>query len=831
MESIEDSSLSHIINDLKHYSKTIDIPQNLRDKILRTKLTALVRDLTPSSLDKEAMSVINRVLIQLQRDRNCAIKDVLTTSDSATLLELVTNSLRQSLAEIPEFILRMIHEYVISDGEVSSSILVQIIELGEREQLNNFKMVLSYVLKNRGTNVNEDFTKELFASLKEQKKINLSYFEDFTNVVTHMKASKFLINNELVTSFVRYVETLFENSAPEMHEYKDLDKSLYRLQKYANQLISECLCNIDLPTKLRLLKFKTELNSVSSEEDDTQKCKEILKNIYESDKDFQSLERALSCLAESDESFAEHLLLKSASAQEDFANLHSTVRELILNSGTKYSANMRWKASFSKLLELQNCTEEDLVEKALGLFDTFSNEELDASQALADAMQVYLCTTNSRPNDTFATLLLENFQSKYDSEFTVHLFKHMIDKAIDVDDNSLAYALFQESLRLSSAHWSLQGDPLITRTLNRLIVSVCKYHDQISDAFPKFRKIKQHMTSQVSVEAVTCLAHKMLKEECVGDTIEMLKRELPQIGKSSAQKLPVTPLCYRPYRELFDLLHNFVITYDGEETHETNWVLYGELHKYFHVPFETYLPALKFFCKVDRLNAALVIFRQIKMLHDIHGSQHVNLPPLREIYMFLLRTFGDKLYEEGVVEIHEYLKMDIDIERQDIELQNSILNAYSNLQNVGKVRDLFLSISSDSKLSGGINEETIQIMIKTYTYSDMLYVKKFWNNLSQFGVFPNHDVYKQYVIAHTYHGFIEDAVKLVEEIDDYNLEFTTDMLLAMYNYCLDPIKQQKIGEWAKNNHEEMWTDLSSSGLLKSASPYLPERNLLVLPKK
>lgn len=829
MEKDEKNPLYNNISDLKHYLKTTEIPQNLREGILISKLTTLVENLTPTNFDYETISLVNNVLLQLQRGRKCAIMDIIPSEMSESLFEITANTLKLSQSsKMPEFMLRMIQEFMRTEKPVPTLVLLQIIELGERLDFSNFLLVLGYVLKNRGTNIKEDFTKMLFSHLETNRKLNLSAFEDFMEVTSYNESAKILLNGDLASSFIRYVESLFKDSIPEVHEYKDLNRSLYRLQATSNDIISSCLCNVDLATKLRLLKLKSELNSVLFNNSDIQSCEDILKSITNSEENLQTIDSTLLSLTETDESYADALLLESTKLNDHAKIMMNTVLPHIVNSD--YTAKLRWKASFLEIAMDHSKLENTLFEQAQSLYSSFSTEDLNPSDALTDAVQIYLGLGNHRPDDAFVTVLCDDFELNHNCEPSVLLFKYMIDKALDLKENDLAYNLFQKSLGITSIHWNLQEDPRITLTLNRLIVSICEQPGNINEIFPKFREIKQHMTSHVSVEALKCLAEKMLKEECVGDTIEMLKRELPKIEKLSPQKLPVSLSCYQPYKDLFDLLHGFVITYDGEETHETNWVLYGELHKYFHVPFDTYLPALEFFCKVDRLNAALVIFRQIKMLNEIHGSEHLNLPPLREMYMFLLRTFGDRLYEDGVVEIHEFLKVDTDIERQDIALQNSVLNAYSNLQNVGKVRDLFLAISSDSKISGGINEETIQIMIKTYTYSDMLYVKKFWNSLSQFGVFPNHDIYKQYVIAHAYHGFVEDAVKLIEEIDDYNLEFTPDMMLAMYNYCLDPVKQDEIADWAEKNHKKMWTDLSNSGLLKSASPYMPEKNLLVLPQ-
>ena len=198
------------------------------------------------------------------------------------------------------------------------------------------------------------------------------------------------------------------------------------------------------------------------------------------------------------------------------------------------------------------------------------------------------------------------------------------------------------------------------------------------------------------------------------------------------------------------------------------------------------------------------------------------------MYLYLINEFGDKLYEEGIIEIHESLKMDLTLDYQDRELIHSIMNAYCNLQEVSKVRDLFLTMSLNPKDEGGVDETSAMLMIKAYTYHDLMYVEKFWNNLTTFGLIPDYKLLKQYLIAYSYHGLIDKSIEIVENIEqDYDLELNDDLLINMYNYCYEIQGQQKLQNWATKNHPEIWNNIVKSGKLIQASGYKPNENFLV----
>lgn len=824
----EVSEISNRISDFKYYLKTTEIPQKLRLSLLKTKLAEIVHDVDDYSSNQEMISTINAVFMHLYRTHGGSLEGILSPDEIYKLFQKTAGGLPQSgLFELPEFMVRLTQQFLTSDQIVPDKTLLLIITLGSSLKFSEFSAILGYIIKNKKSLLSSTFSKAVLDHLKDRNELNLASYEAFLSV-SNGEISPLLLTDEFATSFMSFVETLFEERNPRVHEYQELDKNVYRIQFVTNRLIEQAFDHLQTNTCLTLLKFKADLNTVVASDLDVLKIQKMFTILNEKgkDSDFMDIKAVIFKHDLFDESLADTLLVELTKQRELFAQMRLSLSEFIMADDVKFTLSLRLKAAIMQVIESSEDSEEDLLPVLKSVFTPYLELTENLQDSYTNIVQVLMFSGKAEPNGTIIQRLKEVFQVNYEFEPTILSFQYRIDRGIEMEDAVQSYQVFEESLKYGSVHWNLNSDPSILQTLSKLIQALGETEEGISTIFPKFRKIKLHMSTQVSAEAINALAKKMLVEECVGDTKELLKRELPTIPKDSVTRIQVTPPWAYAYGELFNTLHNFVISYANEETHETNWVLYGELHKYFEVPYNTYMPALEFFCKVDRLNAALVIFRQIKKLNELHGTTQY-LPPLRDMYMFLLRTFGDRLYEEGVVEIHEYLNMDVHIQDQDIDLQNCILNAYSNLQSVGRARDLFLTISANAKQNGGINEETIQIMIKTYTYSDMLYVKKFWNNLSQFGIFPDYNIYKQYLIAHVYHGLTEDAFALVDEIDDYNIDFSPDLLLSMYNYCLDLEKQVEIEKWAIENHREEWESVKQSGLLKTASNYMPDTNLLI----
>ncbi|OBA23870.1 hypothetical protein METBIDRAFT_30246 [Metschnikowia bicuspidata var. bicuspidata NRRL YB-4993] len=815
------------IIELKHYFRTRDLSKDARMRHLRAKMEELVGVPVENHWADDYFTTIDAVFMSLHRENGVA-DYLLPKEDLFVLFDKTARFyLDSGRSDMPQYMAILALAFTKSDMTPPTSVLVNIVEIGSRAKFGGLSSSLSYVLQSRTVTIGPDFIPSLLERQAQNALIILDTYESLLAAADSSNQHR-IVNDEFVRSFISHVQEVFADSNPKIHEYLDENRNLHRIQYISNKVIHEYLKAANTQDVLRLLKLKADLNSVHANESDIDALETIMMHIqaHGEHDNFSHIQQVLFTQDIDDEEMAQCLLSQAAKGKSQYDVLLLNICDFVIGDEIKFSSSLRlqsllWKASLSQ----RDKPYHQVFPEVKRIYDPFANNRETASNVLSDVLRA---TSTFQVSDTqgLLDLIYQNFVEIYDIDLSIMDYKLMIDRFLEQKDLELAYSLFQESIEIGLAQWVESADPSIAATLDNLVISLFQTDAAVADIFSKFKKVKQHMPVSCSADALHAIAQKMLAECCVGDVMELMKRELPAIEKDSYRKIRTDlPYC-SPYDRLFHLLHQFVVTYKEDTTFQTNWVLYGEMHKYFHIPAHTYLPVIKFFCETGRLNAALLIVRRMKMLSELHADSNINPPPQREIYVYLLKVFGDQLYEEGVVEIHEFLKMDTNIQTQDIHMQNSILNAYSNLQNIGKARDLFLTISSNPKQEGGINEETAQIMLKTYTYSGLPYVKKFWNSLSLYGIFPDYGIYKQYLIAHTYHGDVAEAIKLVEEIDDYNLEFSSDLLLSMHNYCIEPEKQAEVVDWAKENHKEKWEDLIEGGLLKSATPYMPDTNLL-----
>lgn len=840
--------------EFKHYMKTTEMPINLRRRILSDKFSEFVTEVTDFNKNPMTIPILNSVFLNLYNLNGRQLTDlktgqamgVLNDNDLITLFEKSSSAITSENTSnliLPEFMAILAKHFLqLQSDIIPMRLLVLVVDLGSSVRYSNLRNTLDLLIKSQSSKLNPEFTLHLLKYYDNKGQLTMSVFEDIL-FVTKKYPETNIIDDYFYNRYMEYVELLYKDVQPKVHELKNLERDIDRVQIITcTKVIDEAdLGKLSMGVLLKLLHLVSELETVNRRPESKASIEKILD--YIGNKHGEKLNNSLQSIKEEifkqnldDESLLETLLALTWSNSK-YKSIAQLLTDYVMKDSIKFSEILRFQTSIYDLIgnSIGALSESGLADAIIMKVEEIveyksvngdHEDTIDLSELYTRIIQALLSQDKIMPRGELTQAITAYFVRTHGVEPSVYSFKLLLDKSIDLQDHIKAVNIFEDSLE-SYTQWPCNSDPTIHRSLNDLIVLICSEMDDVDLIFPIFTKIKQQMVNtQCKVEAIKAMAKKMLKAEYVGDLIEMLKRELPKIEKDDTIKLPIDGEYGAKYRELFDILYKFVITYNNEGTHETNWVLYGELHKYFHVPFDSYLPAMKYFCEKDRLNAALIIFRQLKRLSELHGN-HKHLPPLRDMYMYLFQTFGEKLYEEGVEEIHEYLKMDINLPKQDIALQNAVLNAYSNLQEVGKAKDLFISMSTVPKLVGGINEETIQIMIKTYTYSDMIYVQKFWNNLSQYGIIPNYPIYRQYLIAHVYHGLVEDAMQLTEEMADYDLEVTADTLISMHNYCLDAADQTKIADWARKNHKETWNDVVCSGSLKGAEEYMPENNLIV----
>lgn len=820
------------VNDVRHYLKSTDVPENIRRKILSEKLSSLVEYTADIEAAPIVLPTLNLALLH-SHNRGESFTSILPVP---SLEALFNNTARyvssREQVEYPQFMALLAIELLKSPGPIKTEVLLNIIDMGSLLRLGDFKSTLSFLLSYRAASLPPNFASDVLQHLQRTNRLDLNKFEVLAELDL-LSDDVVLVDDAVVTHFITYVESLFPDTKPNLHEYKDPERNIYRVSFAANTLIEAAKAAtslVSIQSLLTLLKLQTTLNSIVSSKNDQEIVESILIELKTrcQGSGYSNLKQVLFEQDLFDESLSETILLETASRTDTHREMCIEMAAFIKNDDIKFSPSLRARAHLlHELHMLHTPTVETATAKILEVMSPYVEESEEATKLFSDIAEV-LTKLRFLPHTEMYLFLTQEMALQHNLPgMDLYFYKHFIDCGVLIDDSEFALKVFYDSTQNCSSSWAESPDPTMAITLNKLIQALVGDSLDIAHIFPVFRQIRLHLVGSLTAETLNALAVPMLEANCVGDVMEMMKRELPKMNKDSYLRLATENPWAHAHRALFDTLMGYVVSYKGDETAETNWLLYGELHKYFQIPFDSYLPAMKYFCEVNRLNAALVIFRTLRLLNDLHGDKNTNRSPLKEMYIYLLKVFGDNLYEEGVHELHEFMKMDVSLQHQDILLQNCLLNAYTNLQDIGKARDTFLAISSNPKSDGGVNEETIQTIIKAYTYSDFSYVARFWNNLSSYGIFPNHGIFKQYVIAHVYHGLVEEAVELVSSIDDYNLEITDDLLLAMHNYCLEPHKQKEVVKWLIENHKEQWLELKQSGLLKNASGYEPDSLLLL----
>ncbi|KAG7192876.1 uncharacterized protein KQ657_001333 [Scheffersomyces spartinae] len=801
---------STIIKDLKHYSRTSDMSDRMKQKMITSILEKLAYSET--ALTRDAVQAIDQAVTYLYRQNGGSIKGTISEKQ---LVQIFNKSAAYIVCLkrlwIPNYMSLMMKSFV--DGTTSSPRVISYMAvLGSMAHNGSLEIALSTLSKR--VSITTAVVDDLVILYDGLDRLNLGFYESVLTSLNEVDLGDYFFDQ-----LINHVESLYSTTVPLIHEYLDQERSLDRVMMILGRITPQHIESMSFGCVVRLFTLAKDMEEALDGKQPS--LSELIMTHLESKASLDSSELKDIIFSVPDEPLICNLLLSSYVNHPRLFNL--LVNQIESNS-SKYSPETLIQ---SKILSASLFNEAELVGYTKNIIEeTATYLPIDETKLYEKLIQIVLVRLDISSTGTFVNTISDYMRSR-GAHISLKTYKNLIDRALKDGDVETAIHVFEDSLE-DSVNWTEDLLPSVLKTLNNIIIGATEVESgssNVEESFRIFLKVKQQMsTTPVNINAMCAMADRMLESECVGDLIEMMKREFPKIDKNALQRLPLDKPWGIKYRQFFDKLQSYVITYTNESTFETNWVLYGELHKYFNAPFESYLPTMKFFCEKDRLNAALIIFRQIKRLNELHGD-HSFPPPLREMYMYLFQVFGDKLYEEGVDELHSYMKMDVSLPKLDIELQNCILNAYSNLQEVAKARDLFLTIVSGST-NGKISLETATIMIKTFTYSDLVYVKKFWNNLSLYGVTPDYSIFRQYLIAHVYNGHVEEACKLVKEMDDYGLELSSDTLLALHNYCLEDYHQKQVIKWAEKYHKQLWIQAVDSGLLRTADNYVPDRQLL-----
>ncbi|ANZ76239.1 BA75_02975T0 [Komagataella pastoris] len=431
------------------------------------------------------------------------------------------------------------------------------------------------------------------------------------------------------------------------------------------------------------------------------------------------------------------------------------------------------------------------LEQQIENLENDESEEVHHLQSVESYNKILEAVLNLDKPEDYIVQLTTWWKSEHGLERNSDSFALLISKSLDQNDYQKALHCFEESLA-EYVHWGVDEEGINMTHLFRLLsMYITESSDAISEKFTVFQKVKS-FGHRLDKETLAVMAKLILDQVYIGDLIELLERELPPFDDPKNDRFEVSQ-----YSSLYNLLMDFVLSYEKDS--EINWLVYGQIQKYFHVPQESYIPVMKFFCEHERPNAAYLIFHTMRNLHKKKGLDS----PTEEIYTYLFSEFGKQLYEEGVFKLHLFLKMDQKV-NVDINMLNAILEGYVNLQDILKARDVFNNALSLPK-EKGVNETTINLMLKTNTYISLQHTKNFWNNLSQIDYTPTVSNLKQYLIAHCYHGKYSEALKVLQTSRSYgDLEIDADLLATVYNWTLSPKARLQLKEWAQTELPESW---------------------------
>ncbi|KAI5957910.1 hypothetical protein CANMA_004342 [Candida margitis] len=770
-KSYSNPSIQQYHDEFTTYLTDTKLPNKLKRKLVFSK----IEDLIQQPVGTEGINLLSYVLKNITENRSNEPIPL------GLAVKIFNNTYNYLLSERPDFLERLMRQLIANGNELPDQTLILWMDFVSRQSVGveNIYHRLEY-------RMNDEFVDKYFDFLKSNHRLNLGIFESLCKV---------RVNDSFVYALNEYVESLFGDELPEVHCFEDLEKSLDRVQMLVSDVIEKIdTKKLSVPALFAIFKLNEEFLQVSA-----------------------------SSQAEAGRSKLVHgLALRTNEVLDTIKGQigqDGTLMESLLFAARRYNMKL-CNASAKLILSDQKCSSAMKIEAKL-MNEILSQQKLEVilkSEEVSE--EIFEATIQavsiSHPHLTDVAFDYYRANGLLPS---AKVFKAMLDSAISENNFTLAFKIFTDST--SYLQWPDYYDDLaIAKSLNDLIQCVVA-NTPIRDSFPMFQKIKAQLQQPINIDSINVMSSAMLEANLVGDVLEMLKRELPRI-KDEKLRLPIDKPFGHKYLQLFNTLHTYAISNTFDKSVANNWYLFTHLYKYFHIPPDCILPTLKFFCQHERWNGALLIFNKMVDQHQLHGD-HSFPPPSPEIYMYLLNEFGDKLYEEGVIQLHDWLKMDTNIPRVGLELTNVIMNAYCNLQDVAKVRDLFIAANVNDK----VDEESAIIMIKAYTYNDLHYVEKFWDNLSKFGLVPNYDMYKQYLIAYAYYGKTEKAFELVERIDEYDLNVSEDLLLNLHNYCYIEDKQHEIKEWARTNFPQLWNNVEKSGLLIEATGYKPHEHFLV----
>lgn len=432
-------------------------------------------------------------------------------------------------------------------------------------------------------------------------------------------------------------------------------------------------------------------------------------------------------------------------------------------------------------------------------------EELDqiVSQDVFNKL-LLICIYTSK-SKLFIEEMTEFFREEFGISRDAHSYKILIEDAFSKNDNSSAVALFQESLEIDFIDWANEKDGRYLDVVLKLLANFIKEENDLNEIHQLYLKYKS-FGRLLNRECISAYFVKLMNNKLIGDCLALLKKELP---KRDEKFLP------NDYPDIYSSLLKFTLEFN--EDYELNYECYTRLSEHFKLNYQDYFPLLLKFCDYKKPKLSYMIFSNLRKL----AKENLQTPPNEAMYLMLFERFGLLLYEEGIFKLHSLMKVDMNI-TPDINLLNSVLESFTNIEELIKVRDIFDTILA-LPLDRGMNSRTVSIILKSQTCATIWHLELFWNSLSDYNYLPTRANYKQYLIGHCYLNYFDILIDLIEAWGQQNeLVIDDEILKILYNWTPTIEGKQRVSSFAESNYKQIWNHVKLSGELLEGDEETPQ---------
>lgn len=411
--------------------------------------------------------------------------------------------------------------------------------------------------------------------------------------------------------------------------------------------------------------------------------------------------------------------------------------------------------------------------------------------------------------DSYVDAIIAHFKEQYQVDCDNASYCILMNRRVHCKDAEGALRLFNQSIN-DGCQWSGDEDRQI-ETLSALLVAMCEMRPvNVDQVFDTYAQIYGYSEKPLLRAAQTALLRIMVqlinRKEDAGQIQQYIEQ---QFGCLRGEHVP-PPAIGLPFDQNTDLVQIMMDKVMTCPDYRVAWEIYGMLNQLVRLPFDTYLPCMRRFCQLGRPDAALLIFKYVRA-----RSRTGQIPaPNTDMYVYLFDEFAHQMYEEGVNDLLTEFRTDLCMEA-DMQVMNAILRAQTELDDPDGAYSTFDEIANFPAGTGADND-TITTMLRLLTRTSLSHVEKFWVEAPKlYGVAPNEDNLRQYVIANCYHGYYLRALEMTKNMKQvYGIEPSDQIIEALYNWTMLAPRKEKVKQWAIQAYPETWKLLEASNRLE-----------------